>query len=85
MSAENIEELIQCSLCLEVLHNPKMLACQHTFCMACLSVYIAGKCNNVQYNVMYNVQYNLLTFGKSKHQKKAMDVEFIYLLGITVR
>ncbi|KAJ8717879.1 hypothetical protein PYW07_005809 [Mythimna separata] len=41
LSAGGIKELIQCSLCLEVLHNPKMLPCQHTFCTACLSVYIA--------------------------------------------
>ncbi|XP_011556566.3 RING finger protein nhl-1 [Plutella xylostella] len=38
-SATGIEELIQCSLCLEDLHNPKMLPCQHTFCFACLTVY----------------------------------------------
>ncbi|XP_021182080.3 uncharacterized protein LOC110370553 [Helicoverpa armigera] len=41
LSAGGIKELIQCALCLEVLHNPKMLPCQHTFCTACLSVYIA--------------------------------------------
>ncbi|XP_075980968.1 tripartite motif-containing protein 2-like isoform X2 [Anticarsia gemmatalis] len=41
LSAGGIKELVQCALCLEVLHNPKMLPCQHTFCMACLSVYIA--------------------------------------------
>ncbi|CAH0695862.1 unnamed protein product [Spodoptera exigua] len=41
LSAGGISELIQCALCLEVLHNPKMLPCQHTFCTACLSVYIA--------------------------------------------
>ncbi|KAJ0174149.1 hypothetical protein K1T71_010295 [Dendrolimus kikuchii] len=39
-SAGGIKELVQCPLCLEILHNPKMLPCQHTFCMACLSVYI---------------------------------------------
>lgn len=38
-SAAGIKELVQCALCLEVLHNPKMLPCQHTFCMACLAVY----------------------------------------------
>ncbi|CAB3228826.1 unnamed protein product [Arctia plantaginis] len=42
-SASGIKELVQCALCLEVLHNPKMLPCQHTFCMACLSVYIADQ------------------------------------------
>ncbi|KAG6452013.1 RING finger protein nhl-1 isoform X2 [Manduca sexta] len=41
LSAGGINELVQCALCLEVMHNPKMLPCQHTFCMACLTVYIA--------------------------------------------
>ncbi|KAI5635130.1 6-bladed beta-propeller domain-containing protein [Phthorimaea operculella] len=41
LSLGGISDLVQCSLCLEVLHNPKMLPCQHTFCMACLTVYTA--------------------------------------------
>ncbi|XP_068620417.1 tripartite motif-containing protein 3-like [Battus philenor] len=40
VSAGGIKELVQCPLCLEVLHNPKMLPCQHTFCLACLRVYV---------------------------------------------
>ncbi|XP_013163173.1 PREDICTED: RING finger protein nhl-1-like isoform X1 [Papilio xuthus] len=40
ISAGGIKELVQCPLCLEVLHNPKMLPCQHTFCQACLTVYV---------------------------------------------
>ncbi|XP_049877184.1 tripartite motif-containing protein 3-like isoform X2 [Pectinophora gossypiella] len=43
LSAGGIKELVQCSLCLEVMYNPKMLPCQHTFCMACLLVYITDK------------------------------------------
>ncbi|KOB69371.1 Regucalcin [Operophtera brumata] len=42
MSSGGIMELVQCALCLEVLHNPRMLPCQHTFCLACLSVYAFG-------------------------------------------
>ncbi|CAH0764401.1 unnamed protein product [Diatraea saccharalis] len=42
LSADGIQDLVQCPLCLEVLHNPKMLPCQHTFCLACLGVYISG-------------------------------------------
>ncbi|CAH0590287.1 unnamed protein product [Chrysodeixis includens] len=34
LSAGGIKELVQCALCLEVLHNPKMLPCQHTFYLA---------------------------------------------------
>ncbi|CAH0401260.1 unnamed protein product [Chilo suppressalis] len=41
LSAGGIQDLVQCPLCLEVLHNAKMLPCQHTFCLACLTVYIA--------------------------------------------
>ncbi|XP_053615115.1 RING finger protein nhl-1-like isoform X1 [Plodia interpunctella] len=41
-SISGIKELIQCPLCLEALHNPKMLPCQHTFCLACLSVLVNG-------------------------------------------
>ncbi|XP_061384046.1 tripartite motif-containing protein 3-like [Danaus plexippus] len=42
-SAAGIRELVQCSLCLEMLSNPKMLPCQHTFCCACLKVYVADQ------------------------------------------
>ncbi|XP_072942330.1 uncharacterized protein [Epargyreus clarus] len=43
LSSGGIKDLIQCALCLEVLHNPKMLPCQHTFCLACIKVYIADE------------------------------------------
>ncbi|XP_045777272.1 RING finger protein nhl-1-like [Maniola jurtina] len=36
-----IKDLIQCALCLEILTKPKMLPCQHTFCCACLKIYVA--------------------------------------------
>lgn len=31
-----IEELIQCGICLEKMSDPRMLPCQHTFCLNCL-------------------------------------------------
>uniref|UniRef100_A0A1B0D3H3 Uncharacterized protein n=1 Tax=Phlebotomus papatasi TaxID=29031 RepID=A0A1B0D3H3_PHLPP len=31
-----IEDLVQCAICFDRLQNPKMLACQHTFCHGCL-------------------------------------------------
>lgn len=31
-----IEDLVQCNICLDRLSQPKMLACQHTFCLVCL-------------------------------------------------
>lgn len=33
---ENVESLIQCSLCLETLREPKLLPCLHRFCLECL-------------------------------------------------
>lgn len=31
-----LEELVICAICLERLSIPKMLTCQHTFCLSCL-------------------------------------------------
>ncbi|CAF4806878.1 unnamed protein product [Pieris macdunnoughi] len=41
LPANGINDLVQCALCLELLNTPKMLPCQHTFCLACLKVYVA--------------------------------------------
>ncbi|XP_050296282.1 uncharacterized protein LOC126736108 isoform X2 [Anthonomus grandis grandis] len=38
-----IEDLIQCGICLERLHQPRMLPCQHTFCLSCLKAHITAK------------------------------------------
>eukprot|EP00117_Sycon_ciliatum_P003736 scpid54026/ scgid8400/ E3 ubiquitin-protein ligase TRIM33; Ectodermin homolog; Protein moonshine; Transcription intermediary factor 1-gamma; Tripartite motif-containing protein 33 len=37
-TAEEIEELLQCAICLDTLCDPRMLACQHTFCLKCLGM-----------------------------------------------
>jgi len=34
---EKISDLIACAVCLEVVKNPRLLPCQHSFCLACLS------------------------------------------------
>ena len=31
-----ISKILQCSICLEILDNPKSLICQHSFCKTCL-------------------------------------------------
>ena len=36
IKAKAIEELLECTICLEQFKNPKMLPCQHTFCENCL-------------------------------------------------
>ncbi|KAF7271593.1 hypothetical protein GWI33_015545 [Rhynchophorus ferrugineus] len=33
-------ELVQCGICLEKLSNPRMLPCQHTFCLNCLKTQV---------------------------------------------
>ncbi|KAH8008800.1 hypothetical protein HPB51_005847 [Rhipicephalus microplus] len=33
---ESLKEMVQCPICLDRLHRPKMLPCQHTFCFLCL-------------------------------------------------
>ena len=35
-SIGSLEELVQCGICLERLSQPRMLPCQHTFCLSCL-------------------------------------------------
>ncbi|GAB0090924.1 RING finger protein nhl-1 [Sergentomyia squamirostris] len=37
-----IEDLVLCAICSDRLQNPKMLACQHTFCSGCLEAIFAN-------------------------------------------
>ena len=41
-SASSIDDLLQCPICLDVLHDPKVLDCQHTFCANCLAAHLAA-------------------------------------------
>ncbi|CAF2352441.1 unnamed protein product [Rotaria sp. Silwood2] len=41
-TASNIDDLLQCPICLDILHDPKVLDCQHTFCANCLKVHHAS-------------------------------------------
>ena len=41
-TASNIDDLLQCPICLEIFHDPKVLDCQHTFCSNCLKVHVAA-------------------------------------------
>lgn len=38
----NIDDLLQCPICLEIFYEPKVLDCQHTFCANCLKVHLAS-------------------------------------------
>lgn len=37
-----LEDLVQCPICLDRLNTPKMLNCQHTFCLNCLETEFGG-------------------------------------------
>ncbi|CAF2836353.1 unnamed protein product [Rotaria sp. Silwood2] len=41
-TASNIDDLLQCPICLEIFHDPKVLDCQHTFCANCLKVHLSS-------------------------------------------
>lgn len=40
---EDISELIQCTICIEMLTDTRVLRCGHTFCLHCLQRYGRGK------------------------------------------
>lgn len=39
----NIDDLLQCPICLDILRDPKVLDCQHTFCAECLKLHFASQ------------------------------------------
>ncbi|CAF1321445.1 unnamed protein product [Adineta steineri] len=41
-ATSNIDDLLQCPICLDILQDPKVLDCQHTFCANCLKVHLAS-------------------------------------------
>lgn len=38
-----LDELVQCGICLERLSDPRMLNCQHTFCLKCLQTHLIAR------------------------------------------
>jgi len=40
MSANVMEQLLECKLCRKRLRSPRMLTCQHTFCLSCLQAIV---------------------------------------------
>lgn len=38
-----LEDIVQCGICLEKLTDPRMLPCQHTFCLSCLQTHFIAK------------------------------------------
>ncbi|GJQ76752.1 hypothetical protein Trydic_g15595 [Trypoxylus dichotomus] len=41
-SISSIEELVQCPICFEKFSQPRMLPCQHTFCLSCLREFLTS-------------------------------------------
>lgn len=39
---QNLQDLVKCSICLDRLYIPKMLSCQHTFCLLCIQNCVVG-------------------------------------------
>lgn len=39
-SIASIEELVQCPICFEKFSQPRMLPCQHTFCLSCVRDFV---------------------------------------------
>lgn len=37
-SIRNLNELVKCEICNQSLNKPRMLPCQHTFCLSCLQL-----------------------------------------------
>ena len=57
--AEDIDrEFLQCALCIDRLQKPKVLPCQHTFCVACLELWVAKNNNQLSCPVCRN-EYQL--------------------------
>ncbi|CAF1325565.1 unnamed protein product [Rotaria magnacalcarata] len=41
-TASNLDDILQCPICLEIFYDPKVLDCQHTFCANCLKVHLSS-------------------------------------------
>lgn len=51
MDIEEIESILCCPICIEVLDGPRILPCQHSFCEECLSSYIKDRTKNIRAGV----------------------------------
>ncbi|KAK9732398.1 NHL repeat [Popillia japonica] len=63
-SISSIEELVQCPICFEKFSQPRMLPCQHTFCLACLREFastIVAKNEKASASTVKKVPFNCPT------------------------
>ena len=43
MAGKELDDMTECSICTEVFTDPRVLPCQHTFCLKCLLNYGRGR------------------------------------------
>ena len=59
--AEGIEKILECPICLEQIKNPKMLPCQHSFCLKnCLENLVDGSSSTKSPVLMFGAMKSYL-------------------------
>ncbi len=43
---QDLQTLLECSICLETFEEPRTLPCLHSFCKKCLENFVDGKCDD---------------------------------------
>lgn len=64
-TASNFDDLLQCPICLEVLNDPKVLDCQHTFCANCLKVHHATECQRRRTENFLDCKFTFFFFSSN--------------------
>lgn len=67
-----LAEEVRCALCLEIFLQPRVLACQHSFCTSCLQ--LMGKKTKVNYTIQItDLILSIIKADKSEYENK--DIE----------
>ena len=81
---DNLEDLLQCVICLDRFQIPKVLTCQHTFCLRCLeSNFIDPNLHVIRFSFsigIYDSHHQTLTWYDSKLNSKNGTLYFRYSL-----
>ncbi|XP_072388194.1 uncharacterized protein [Diabrotica undecimpunctata] len=76
-----LEELVQCGICLEKMKNPRMLTCQHTFCLSCLKNLVTAR-NLVLKNVLKNGSKVTLSSELKNAKCPVCQTEIVFRNGL---